>query len=61
MKELLEILYDVFYTSPEFEALNAEIDSCCQQLREILDKPNRRLLITIDAPKEQLYTYYIQV
>ena len=54
MKELLEILHDVFYTTPEFEELNAEIDSCCQQLREILDKPNRRLPMQIIDSKDHI-------
>jgi hypothetical protein len=54
MKELLEILHDIFYTPPGFEELNAEIDSCSQQLREILDKPNRRSLMHIIDSKDHI-------
>ena len=37
MKELLEILYDIFYKAPEFEDINKDLDRWQSQLVQKLD------------------------
>lgn len=54
MNELLKTLYDNFYDPlPETE-LKKEIEDCHQQLIEVLDKPERRLVLQIIDDKDQI-------
>lgn len=45
MKTLLKDLYDCFYTPPELPAQKKEIEECHQALIEVLEKPERRLVL----------------
>ena len=47
MKTLLKDLYDCFYTPPELPAQKKEIEECHQALIEVLEKPERRLVLQI--------------
>ena len=47
MKTLLKDLYDCFYTPPELPAQKKEIEECHQALIEVLEKPERRLVLRI--------------
>ena len=47
MNELLKDLYDCFYTPPELQAQKQEIEECHQALIEVLEKPERRLVLQI--------------
>ena len=52
MNELLKALYDNFYEPlPETE-LKKEIEECHRQLIEVLDKPERRLVLQIIDDKD---------
>ena len=54
MNELLKALYDNFYEPlPEIE-LKKEIEDCHQQLIEVLNKPERRLVLQIIDNKDQI-------
>lgn len=50
--ELLEALYDCFYTVPEFSEQREEIKESHQALIEVLDKPERRLVLEIIDAKD---------
>ena len=54
MNELLQELYDNFYTPPEPTALRQEIESCHQALIERLEKPERRLVLQIIDCKDHI-------
>lgn len=54
MKELLKDLYDCFYTPPELPAQKHEIEDCHQALIEVLDKPERRLVLQIIDVKDRI-------
>ena len=54
MNELLKAVYDHFYKPlPETE-LKKEIEDCHQQLIDMLDKPERRLVLQIIDDKDQI-------
>ena len=44
MKELLEILYDIFYTAPEFEDINKDLERWQSQLVQKLDDTECKLV-----------------
>lgn len=47
MKTLLKDLYDCFYTPPEFSEQKQEVEECHQALIQVLEKPERRLVLRI--------------
>ena len=51
MKELLEILYDIFYTAPEFEDINKDLDRWQSQLVQKLDDTECKLVDGISMPR----------
>ena len=54
MNKLLKDLYDCFYTPPELSAQKQEIEECHQSLIEVLDKPERRLVLQIIDAKDRI-------
>ena len=54
MNELLKTLYDNFYEKLPATQLKAEIERCHQELIEILDKPERKLVLQIIDCKDQI-------
>ena len=54
MKTLLKDLYDCFYTPPELPAQKKEIEECHQALIEVLEKPERRLVLRIMDAKDRI-------
>lgn len=54
MNKLLKDLYDCFYISPELPAQKQEIEECHQTLIEVLDKPERRLVLQIIDAKDRI-------
>ena len=52
--KLLKELYDCFYVPPELPAQKKEIEECHQSLIEILDKPERRLVLQIIDAKDRI-------
>ncbi len=52
--KLLEALYDCFYTVPEFSEQRQEIKESHQALIEVLDKPERRLVLQIIDAKDRI-------
>lgn len=51
---LLKDLYDYFYTPPEFMAQKQEVEECHRALIEVLEKPERRLVLQIIDCKDQI-------
>ena len=51
---LLKELYDCFYTPPELPAQKQEIEECHQALIEVLEKPERRLVLQIIDAKDRI-------
>ena len=47
MNKLLKDLYDCFYTQPEFSEQKQEVEECHQTLIQVLEKPERRLVLRI--------------
>ena len=47
MKTLLKDLYDCFYAPPEFSEQKQEVEECHQALIQVLEKPERRLVLRI--------------
>ena len=47
MKTLLKNLYDCFYTPPEFSEQKREVEEYHQALIQVLEKPERRLVLRI--------------
>ena len=45
--KLIKELYDCFYTPPELSAPRQEIEDCHKALIEMLEKPERRLVLQI--------------
>ena len=54
MNKLLKDLYDCFYIPPELPVQKQEIEECHQALIEVLDKPERRLVLQIIDAKDQI-------
>ena len=54
MNKLLKDLYDCFYTPPELPAQKQEIEECHQALIEVLEKPERRLVLQIIDAKDRI-------
>ena len=52
--KLLKDLYDCFYTPPELPAPKQEIEECHQALIDVLDKPERRLVLQIIDAKDRI-------
>ena len=52
--ELLKGLYDCFYTPPELSAPRQEIEKCHKALIEVLEKPERRLVLQIIDAKDRI-------
>ena len=47
MKTRLKNLYDCFYNPPEFSEQKQEVEECHQALIQVLEKPERRLVLRI--------------
>ena len=47
MKTRLKTLYDCFYTPPKFSEQKQEVKECHQALIQVLEKPERRLVLRI--------------
>ena len=47
MKTLLKNLYDCYYTPPEVSEQRQEVEECHQALIQVLEKPERRLVLRI--------------
>ena len=56
MKELLEVLHEVFYKEPDFEDIIRDIETWRQQLIQTLDKAERKLLLGIIDAKDCIIT-----
>ena len=54
MKTLLKDMYDCFYTPPEFSEQKQEVEECHQTLIQVLEKPERRLLLQIIDAKDRI-------
>ncbi|MGN0786956.1 MAG: DUF6809 family protein [Christensenellales bacterium] len=54
MNKLLKDLYDCFYTPLELPAQKQEIEECHQTLIEVLEKPERRLVLQIIDAKDRI-------
>lgn len=54
MNKLLKDLYDCFYIPPELPAQKQEIEECHQKLINVLDKPERRLVLQIIDAKDRI-------
>ena len=52
MNKLLKDLYDCFYTAPELPAQKQEIEEFHQALINVLEKPERRLVLRIIDAKD---------
>ena len=54
MKILLKDMYDCFYTPPEFSEQKQEVEECHQTLIQVLEKPERRLVLQIIDAKDRI-------
>ena len=54
MKTLLKDMYDCFYTPPEFSEQKQEVEECHQTLIQVLEKPERRLVLQIIDTKDRI-------
>mgnify|MGYP000535488138 FL=1 len=54
MNKLLEDLYDCFYIPPELSAQKQEVEECHQALVDVLEKPERRLVLQIIDAKDRI-------
>ena len=54
MNKLLKDLYDCFYIPPELSAQKQEVEECHQTLINVLDKPERRLVLQIIDAKDRI-------
>ena len=52
--KLIKELYDCFYTPPELSAPRQEIENCHKALIEMLEKPERRLVLQIIDAKDRI-------
>ena len=54
MNKPLKDLYDCFYIPPQFPVQKQEIEECHQALINVLDKPERRLVLQIIDAKDRI-------
>lgn len=54
MNKLLKDLYDCFYIPPELSAQKQEVEECHQALVDVLEKPERRLVLHIIDAKDRI-------
>ena len=54
MNELLKAMYDGFYEPLPTAKLKAEIEECHRALIDVLDKPERRLVLQIIDAKDRI-------
>lgn len=54
MKTRLKDLYNCFYTPPEFSEQKQEVEECHQALIQVLEKPERRLVLQIIDAKDRI-------
>ena len=54
MNKLLKNLYESFYIPPELPAQKQEIEECHQAFINVLDKPERRLVLQIIDAKDRI-------
>lgn len=54
MNKLLKDLYDCFYIPPELSAQKQEVEECHQALVDVLEKPERRLVLQIIDGKDRI-------
>ena len=54
MKTRLKTLYDCFYTPPEFSEQKQEVKECHQALIQVLEKPERRLVLQLIDAKDRI-------
>ena len=54
MNKLLRDLYDCFYIPPELSAQKQEVEECHQALVDVLEKPERRLVLQIIDAKDRI-------
>lgn len=54
MNKLLKDLYDCFYIPPELSAQKQEVEECHQALVDMLEKPERRLVLQIIDAKDRI-------
>ena len=54
MNTLLKDMYDCFYTPPEFSEQKQEVEECHQTLIQVLEKPERRLVLQIIDAKDRI-------
>jgi len=54
MNKLLKDMYDCFYTPPEFSVQKQEVEECHQTLIQVLEKPERRLVLQIIDAKDRI-------
>ena len=52
--KLIKELYECFYTPPELSAPRQEIEKCHKALIEVLEKPERRLVLQIIDAKDRI-------
>ncbi len=54
MNKLLKDLYDCFYIPPELSAQKQEVEECHQALVDVLENPERRLVLQIIDAKDRI-------
>ena len=54
MNKLLKDLYDCFYIPSELSAQKQEVEECHQALVDVLEKPERRLVLQIIDAKDRI-------
>lgn len=54
MNKLLKDLYDCFYIPPELSAQKQEVEEFHQALVDVLEKPERRLVLQIIDAKDRI-------
>ena len=54
MNKLLKDLYDCFYIPLELSAQKQEVEECHQALVDVLEKPERRLVLQIIDAKDRI-------
>lgn len=54
MNKLLKDLYDCFYIPPELSAQKQEVEECHQALVDVLENPERRLVLQIIDAKYRI-------
>ena len=54
MNKLPKDIYDCFYIPPKFLAQAREIEECHQALIEVLERPERRLVLQIIDAKDRI-------